>query len=206
MPAHYLRCAYRSTQVGSGNLVVNVFHVEADTLTDPPNYGNMATDINSWLGFEYQSVLSSNFILQDLTITEETYPGATPGQGVKTIGTVGLRSAADTNLSVATCALLALRTATPKKYARGHLFLPPAMSSASSASGGQFLTTGPYMTAATTFATKLAAGSTAGSTSYAPIIFSRTRVREGLTPYFFKVTNAHVNTNQYFLRSRLTSP
>lgn len=206
MPAHYVRAAFRSAQVQTGNLVVNVVHLEVDTLTDPPDYQGIATDVNTWLGTAYNNVLSGQFRFTDITVTEETFPGAIPGQGVHTTGTLGARSAPDTDLSIALCCLVQLRTATPKKYARGHLFMPPAMSVGQTDSGGQWSSIGTYFGACTAFANLLAAGHTGGSTSYTPVVFSRTRVAQGATPFAFKVTAATAALPQHFLRSRLSSP
>jgi hypothetical protein len=201
-----MRVALRAKQNASGALIVNVFHLEVDTLTDPPNYTNVATDINAWIGTEWNAILTTAQTFIDVTVTEETYPASVPGQGIVTRNTIGARAQADDDLSPALCALAQLRTATPKKYARGHLFLPPAMNQGASAPAGTFNVSGPYITAAVAFGLKLQNGTTVGSTSYKTIVFSKTRVARGQSPFTFPVTTVGIDVKQHFLRSRLTSP
>jgi len=39
-----------------------------------------------------------------------------------------------------------------------------------------------------------------------PVVYSRKRHRDGLTPYTFRVTSATVNPKSHWLRSRTSSP
>ena len=206
MPAHYLRCAYRSTISSNGADCVNVFHIEADPLSDPLNYASAASDISTWLTTLYRAVLNTGTILHTLTVTEETYPSAPTGQGVASIEAAGTRTVSDSLLSPGLMAILHLSTATPKRYARGHLAMPPAIGSSALASNGGWATANAYYTAITAFGSGLTSGHTAGSTSYTPIIFSRTRAKQSLSPFVFPVTGTRIQPDQYFLRSRRTVP
>lgn len=206
MPAHYVRCVYHSTISLNGADLVNTFHLEADTLTTPPDYNGIVTDVDAWLTTLYKATVDANTVLHSLTVTEETFPGSIPGQGFKSLEVQGSRSTTDNLCSPALCALLHFATATPKKYSRGRMFMPPVVSSTALGANGSFNQSSSYITAIKAFATAFLAGHTAGSTSYAPVVFSRTRVAQGLTPFAFPILNSRVQTNQYFLRSRLTAP
>jgi hypothetical protein len=185
---------------------VNPFHLEVDTLTDPPNYASVASDIDTWLTTLYKAVCTTSTTVVDLTVTEEDYPGATPGQAIHSINGAGTRTAADSFEPYGLTQVVTLQTATPKRYARGRMFMPPPLGSAALTSNGIWLNTNAYWTATTAFMNALLAGHTAGSTSYAPIVFSRTRAVTGASPYQFPITGYQQRLAPHWLRSRMTSP
>lgn len=206
MPAHYLRAAFRGKNNLTGALVVNVIHVEADVLTSPPNYANIADDIATWLAAKWVLMLPVGYTLLDVTVTEETYPGSTPAQGISVRNSQGARTTPDTDLDVGLCQILQLKSATPKRYARGHIFAPPAISSSEAKAGGVWDPLKPYASAVGGFGQQLTPGFSAGSTTYSPIIFSTTQVKKGLTPFVFPVVAAVATPVMHMLHSRQTSP
>src|SRR5215471_9663138 len=152
--------------------------MEVDTLTSPPNWASIASDINTWLGQLWAACATASDTLTDITVTDENYPGSTHGQGVHAVGIPGARPLTDSSLSVALCAVGSFKTAVARRYARGHMFFPPAMVSGAAGSNGTWSQTNPYWTACQAFLSSYAAGHTVGSTSYVAEIFSRTKVAE----------------------------
>lgn len=201
-----MRVAFRSTQNSTGALVVNVFHVEAAVFTDPPDYAQIADDMGTWLGGLYTTALHTNYTLADITVTEETYPGAMVGQGISVRGSAGGRSGSANDLDVGLCQILQLKTATPKRYARGRLFMPPALDSTQCTPPGRWATASTMHIANTAFGAALLSGHSTTDVDYAPIIFSRTQVLKNLTPFQFPVTAVVATNVQHMLRSRQTSP
>ena len=206
MPAYYGRCAFRATHQTTGLLVVNVFHLEVAVLTDPPNWSDIARDVHTWLGQAWRNILADSFTFQEVTVTDENYPGSTHGQGVAVDGLPGTRTAANSSLDGAMCGLISFKTAVAKRYGRGHLFMAPAWDSTQATNGHVWNTGGTYYSTMTAFKDSLMAGHTAGSTDYAPIIFSRTLEKRGETPFVFPITGATVNLTQHWLRSRSKAP
>lgn len=206
MPAHYARAAFRSTSSSDGRLIVNVLHVEVDTLSDPVNWGTAAGDVSTWLTTLYRAMLPGGFTLHDLTLTAENYVGSDLGQGIASIELAGTFSPSDTKLNSALCAVLSFKTALAKRYARGHIFCPPPLSTTQLQAGGTWDPAGTYLTAVNAFGAAYVAGHTAGSTSYAPIVYSRTRANQAVSPYVFPIVSRTTKTTAHYLRSRLTIP
>lgn len=206
MPAHPMRFAYRSVNGTSQALVVNTFHLEVATLTDPPNYTTICSDVDTWLTTLYRAILWTGFTLLDLTATEEDYPGAVPGQGIKPINLAGTRTASDALEANGLTQVVTLLTNTPKRYARGRMFMPSPINSTALASGGNFLQSGLYWTGITAFMNALVAGHTAGSTDYTPAVYSKSQADRGETPYLFPVTGYIQRPTPHWLRSRMTTP
>lgn len=206
MPAHYARAAFRATDNSSGTLYVNVFHFEIDTLSDPPNWSSVATDIGTRFATLWRAILYAGTTCQDVTVTAETYPGSDLGQGVYNVNGAGTRTIADSGLSTALCAVTTWKSATTKRYARGRTFWPPAMATNQATSGGTWNAAQSMMTAIDAFATSYLATWTVGSTTYSPIVFSRSRVLKSESPFIFAITGKSQGLRQHFLRSRLTAP
>ena len=205
MPAYHARAAFEGHNNSTGLLITNVLHFEVDTLTSPPNWQSIAADISAWLAAPWRAMIATLDTLLQIVVTDENYPGSTHGQGVAQVNTVGTRTVADTNLSPAICEVLSFKTAVAKRYGRGHMFCPPAWSTAT-LSGGFFATGNAYHTNNQAFAATLAAGHTAGSTSYVPEVFSRTLVARNQTPFAFPITSVGLTAQQHWLTSRATAP
>src|SRR4029453_15132749 len=106
--------------------MVTVVHSEVDAFTSGPDYNTIANDIAAHLQSPYLACLASAITLQDVTVTAEDYPGSVPAQGIHSVQLAAPRAPGDFKLDPAICALIHLSTATPKRYARGHIFVPPA--------------------------------------------------------------------------------
>jgi hypothetical protein len=189
-----------------GNLIVNVLHVECDTLTSPPNWSSIATDMSAWLTSGWNNILSTTCTFDRILVVEENYPGSTHGGSEHTLGVGGSRTAGDGKLDLAACGLASWTTATRKRYARGHAFLPPIMDSTALASNGTINPTSPYAVAANAFINAYTAGHTSGSTSYTPEIFSRTQVAKADPVFSFPILRGVLDAPMAYLRSRLTNP
>lgn len=206
MPAYHARVAFEAHHTTRNNLVVNVLHLEVDTLTSPPDWATIAGDVYTWLGTLWNNVLSTTTTFDQIVVTDENYPGSTHGQGVHVVNTVGARTIGDDKLDPAICAVGSLKTAVVKRYARGHIFLPPALNSAALAATGIFNGADAYWSSCVAFVNAFVGGHTAGSTSYAPEVFSRHQVATGQTPFTFPIVGFSMNSKQKFLRSRSTAP
>lgn len=206
MPAYHARASFEAQNTASTALIIATFHFEVDTLTSPPNWGSIASDISTWLAAPWRAILSTADTFNQIVVTDENYPGSTHGQGVASVASAGLRTLSDTSFSPGICGMLSYKTATAKRYARGHTFMPPAYSSAAGSAGGGWAGANTYTSAIVTFLQTLAPGHTAGSTSYIPEVFSRTRAAAGLTPFAFPFTAVFNSPKQHFLRSRVTAP
>lgn len=206
MPAHHVRIALEASNIATNALIICVLHAEVDTLTDPPNWATVAVDVDAWLSQVWLNVLSVADRYNQVVVTDENYPGSTHGQGVHVSGSPGTRTLSDTSLDPALCQVLSWKTAVAKRYARGHNFMPPAYSSATSTTGGTWNGANAYFGACGAFGNKYLAGSVAGSTSYIPEVFSKHLVATGVTPFANKVTGFQNGSHQHWLRSRSTSP
>lgn len=206
MPAYYTKVAFRGQRVSTGALVVNTFHVEVDALTADPNWNNVAGEIHDWLGVPLLKLYAVGLTLRDITVTVEDYPGVTPAQGFRSLELPGTRALLDTKLSAAICGLIHWGTDTPKRYARGHTFCPPLYSNSALADGGGWNQADPYYTFMVGLKNAYLAGHEGATAGYGPIIFSKTQVDRGGTPFIFPVTSGLVRPDQHWLRSRISAP
>lgn len=206
MPEYHARVAFNGHEGSTGRLVVNVVHVEVAVLTSPPNWNSVATDIYAWLGNLWANILPTFYTFDELVVTDENYPGSTFGQGIHVVGTPGTRTLSDTKLDPAMCAVASWKTAVAKRYARGHTFFAPCLTSTDTATSGLFTVAGGYMTACKAFADAYTAGHVVGSTDYAPAIFSKHEEALGHTPYWFPIAGYSLSPKQHWLRSRSTAP
>jgi hypothetical protein len=206
VPASYARVAFEAHNTASLALITNVVHLEVDTLSSPVNWASVANDIYTWLGTLWNNVLEAGDHFDQVVVTDENYAGSSFGQGVHNAGTAGARVANNHNVAPAACMVAGWRTATAKRYARGHIFFPPAYDASILGAGGTFTAASAYVVACNAFATSYAAGHTSGSTSYVPIVFSRTRAKLNTLPFTFPVTAYTLQLGQHWLRSRNTSP
>jgi len=206
MPAYNARVAFNAHNSSSGALITNVVHVEVDTLSSPPNWGSIAGDINTWLGTQWRNILTTHDVFDSIVVTDEDYPGSTLGQGVVSLAAVGTRTTSDTDLSPGLCAIGTFKSSVAKRYARGHVFFPPAYNSGEMIAGGLWSFTSSYTIACAAWHDQYRAGHTSGSSGYVPIIYSRTRQKRGESPFTFPIVAGIVRQGQFFLRSRTTAP
>lgn len=204
MPAIYVRAAFKSHNSVRNQDIVNVLHFEADTLSSPADYTGLATDIANHFKTQYLAFLTSAATFQNVTVTNEDYPSAPVGQGVANVNAAGTRNPVDQKLDPNDCALLSWHTGVPKRYARGWMFCPPALDSSSLMATNLFDPALAYGQAVIAFSGLYTTGFTVGSTSYTPIIFSRSQVKKGLSPYQFRVTGGTWDQKQHWLRKRTT--
>jgi len=207
MPAQYVRAAIRSQHTSSGTEYVNVIHVEVDSFTSGPDYDQAAHEIWDRISGGYIEQLTTGMHCLDLTVTTEDYVGAVPAQGQHVVNLPGTRAITNEALSQGLCQLISWKTATPKRYARGHTFMPPGLDTFIASAGGQWDSSKQYWFGCKAFADSYSVGwSGSSGNAYAPIVFSRTRVKLNQTPYQFPITGYRMDPKQHFLRSRLTAP
>lgn len=209
MPEYKLRVAFRSTaeMTGyTGNVIVNTFHLVLAAATAISDWNAVANEINTGVGTEYKNVLNNGVRWNDILV--QTEPVADPGTsvGVKNINAVGTRVPADAGLGLATTALAAVKTNTPKRYARGRMWLPPMVGKAALTTGGLVDQTNAYYTTAVAFLNKLLSGFSVGGNDYSWIIYSKRQADQGFSPDSFEVTGYVIRTEPHYLRSRVTAP
>ena len=209
MPAYDIRATFRSS-VPAGDfaktLFVNVIHFQLAALSSVSNWSNIANEIMTAYGTEYRNVLTDSMTMHDITVTTEEAPGGTPSQGVHSVELAGTRSQADASLGPSQCILLSAKTNTPKRYARGHIFLPPGLNASSVTSHGTWSSSNAYWTTATALKNKLASSQNVGDNTYTYEIYSKTQRSKGFTPFAFPVTTILQDPTVHVLRRRLTAP
>jgi len=206
MPAYPVRVSFQSHNNATGALIVNVFNYEVDWLIDPIDYGKVAKDVHDQFAGPYVSLLSSLDTWDQVVARQWEVPGVAPGEGSFPVATLGARAVAQQDLAPACCALISLKTATPKRYARGHVFAPPAYTTAVTAPPSRWNPTGPYFTKVVDVASAYQLGFSTGNAAYKPIVFSYTRLKLKEPPYQFDVVSAAAKNEQHWLRKRLTTP
>jgi hypothetical protein len=206
MPAYHARISLEGSNTATGALIVNVLHAEVDTLTSPPDWNSIATDVYNWLGQAWLNMLSELDTFHQVVVTDENYPGSTFGQGVHQVNAGGTRFPQNTSLDPAVCGLMQWKTNTAKRYARGHTFAPPIYDSTDLTSFGSLTAGSAYYTAMVAFTSAYGPGHTAGSTSYIAEIFSRTQEKKGVVPFSYRITGWNIATKVHYLRSRITAP
>lgn len=209
MPLYDLRAAFRSVNYGNplaGTIIVNTVHFQLAALTSGQDPNTLANEIYSRFGTAYRGVLGDNDKLLDLTVTYEPTSTEYPSQGVKNVNANGTRSIGDAILSAGLCQLLTLKTDTPKRYARGRLFLPPAYVDAAADANGTWKTSNAYWTTATTLAALMIASWTTGDNTYTPVIYSQRQRALGESDPSYPITSYVQQPAQHFLRSRTNAP
>ncbi len=199
MPVYYFRAAYRSSTF-EGIDVVNGFHFAEAKLSSPFDPVDAANEIDTKLTTAYKAMLTTGDTVHDLTVTQVGVPDTDVVQSVKSLEVLGTRAAGSRTLDPALCMVSRLTTATPKRFARGRFWAPPAMDSAQTVAPGSW-TTGTYRTNVNTFATLLTATWTAGSDDFTPIIWSDIQFQRG-EDFAFPITGKGSDLKQHFLRSR----
>ena len=205
VPEYIVRAAWRSSHAPSGPDIVNTLHFVAAQLSSPADPDTWASDIDTRFRTSYKGLLTDSTKLHELTTTCVDGFGDIGVQGSVVIEQYGTRSEASAPLAEALCQVLSLKTATHKRYARGRMFLPPALVSGAIDAGGIWKASDAYWTNATTFA-NLLAGWTHGDITYAPVVYSRRRKQLELSPAWFPITGYQQRSEQHWLRSRMTTP
>lgn len=206
MPAYLVRAAFRSHHTVDLALAVNVIHVELDAFTSPPDYHQAAVDIDAWLGQAWRNMVSTSYTVDDLTVTSVDIPGQPLGQGLVTYGLPGARTTADEDLSKGLCRVSTLKSAVPKRYARGRIFYPPALALSNASTGGGWSNASNYNATTGAFLTALLAPHNAGNNTYSAAVYSRTQHAQGNAKPWYTIIGASTDNKQHFLRSRVTSP
>jgi hypothetical protein len=207
------RCSFDS--IRSGVSVVNTFHVVArpNSGSDDPSADTVRDALDSALTTKYRAVLPTDATLLDLTVREELAPGdhGIPRESVKTIGSAGTRTAADTNLPPSMTLLATVRTNAAVRSGHGRLFLPLPTEQAALTGGAIWRTTNAFWLNSITFMNELLTqhhwtvlGLTAGNLDL--VVYSRTRRERGDANYYFDATAYVLRPAPHWLRSRSTAP
>lgn len=184
--------------------MVNGIHFEVAKLSSPFDPSDAADEVSTKLTTAYKAMLGTGDTLHDLTVTQVGVAPADVVQHVKTLEVAGTRTLVNNALEDAVCAVISLKTGTPKRFARGRLFAPPCLDSDKLNNGGVFLISGSYLINVKAFAALLTAAWTAGDDTFAPIVWSELQYQRAATAVF-PISAYACDGRQHWLRSRMGS-
>jgi len=202
------------SELSDGTDIRNTFHLDHPT---PPDFGDLLSLANALHDFEdfrirYLAILPGDARFTRILCTQVQDPGTPSGGLVGAESPVlenGSRDLADKHVPKQACALVHLRCDVRSRRSRGHLAMPPALSSSDLTEGGQWKATG-YQTAINTWIeafSRLMPGADhpEGLDSYNLDVYSRAG-RAAAEDYFFGVVGITTGSQVYWLRSRKSAP
>lgn len=190
-----------------GTLAVPSLHYQTDVPPggDEPDPDDVATGVWGVIGTTYLAACRA-FTVHQVVATEQVLPPDIPAQGLKSVEAGGTLAGSDSNLPYGLVPIVNLRTDVASRSSRGHIVLPGPVDSTSFTAG---LWNTAHQTAYNALAAKLDDSFDLGTlfiTHVNPVVYSRKRHKDGLTPYTFRVSSASLNTTPHWLRSRMTKP
>lgn len=195
----------------NGTLVEPSLHYQTDLLLgqSEPDPSDVAAKIWSHLGNFFPNTCPSDVTIDELIVGEEVLKPDIGVTGSVTIAQQGTFTIGTDRLPLASVAVVDLRTKTRSRSARGWHMLAGGIP-ANQQNQGKWGQNNSYWTAAllpwcSVLSDSMEIGSVNPSTIH-PVIYSRTRHRQGFTPYTFRVTSAAPNPEVRWLRRRLSSP
>lgn len=201
------RCTFVCEQ-SNGVLIEPSVHFQTDLsfVGDEPSPDDVAGGAWTLLGTAFKALCRTDVTVHRLVATEQVLKPAIGAVGLHTVEEAGTYSAADAHVPAALVPLINLHTAVASRSARGHLFLGGPRDTITLISGKW---SSSWLTRMTTFADLLDNSFDLGTidvTHVHPVVYSRTRHRNGTEPHTFRVTKATANNQPTWLRSRLTVP
>lgn len=181
-------------------------HFEVDAFTSPPDYQQITTDLYAWLETKYFAMVPVSYDLDDLTVTGIAIPGQPLGQGIEVVPGTGFRAVSDEGLSAGLCEVAALHTGIPKRWARGRMFLPPALSTVEVGANGTWHDTDPYMVACKAFMDLVVRPNNVGNNTYSLVVYSPHQLLLQNAKPWNTVVGYSMDGKQHFLRSRVSAP
>lgn len=144
-----------------GQASSNTFHVHKSGagIPDLPTMLALATDIKAWFDTTYRAMMTTADTWQSIKVSQVIFPtGSGPyGEQLLVVNEAGTVSSSK-SCPESVCGLISLKTNVAKKYARGHLFLPPAWDKADLGAPRVWGTGAVYKTNGIALAAKFAAG------------------------------------------------
>ena len=189
-------------------LIQSTLHYQTDVppAGDEPAPDDVANGIWGVIGTAFLAASPTNCHVDTVDVLEMVLPGGAPVGGTKVVNANGTQVTTNKFMSRGTCLGVNLHTAVRSRSSRGFMHLPGALDT--SYAGGQTWG-GGYLTHANTLAALLDDSFDLGAvliTHVNPVVYSRKRHVDGLSPFAFRVTSATVNPMVRYLRSRDTTP
>lgn len=211
-----LRVSFESTDA-SGRLFVNTLHyrIEGDSAfpTHEPEIPSVLSKLSEHLTTEYRGCLDTGRTLNTIRgRTEvETWNGEVARVGEVTVGLAGLLSHGDGTVPDPACGVIDLRSGVASRSGRGWIMVPGSRASTALSSLGKWAVGGTYVNAMNALAAVLddkVQETFGGVNSWhaTPVIYSRTRRKAALEPFYFPVASCLVRTDVHWLRRRVTAP
>lgn len=178
-----------------------------DPLASEPSPNDVAQGAWGVFGQELRNTVPAGVVFHEVVAAEEVLKPDIGAAGGYTIGDLPGTLTGSGSGPAALSAVVNLHTELRSRSARGWVKLFSPIATTTYVTGSTWAAA--YMTLARAFAAKLDDSFNIGAviiTTVHPVIYSRTRHERGNTPYVFRVTNATVNPQVRWQRSRLSAP
>jgi hypothetical protein len=192
----------------TGAEIVSTLHYQTDLtfIGDEPDPDDVAAGVWSTIGSSYRAATVTRITIDRVDVLEMVIKPDLAAGGTHIVGLAGTLASPGGDMSQATCLGINLRTTTRSRSSRGFMHMPPPLDHQYSSGQGW---TGGYLTLSQTVADTVDDSFDLGTinvTHVHPVVYSRLRHQEGLTPYTFRVTQGTITNKQRYVRSRDTSP
>ena len=192
----------------NGVLVEPNLHYQTDVPIEgsEPDPGDVAGGVWDVIGTAFRACMHQETMVDEVIAAEEVVPPAIGVAASRTIGLFGSNNGDQIAISHANVPLFNRHTNTRSRSARGWFFMSSPLSN-SVLAGNNW--TNAYQTTLGGLAALLDNTFQLGSiiiTHVNPVVYSRQRHHQGLTPYTFTVTKGSANPEARWLKSRLSSP
>jgi hypothetical protein len=201
----------------SGVEYVNTLHyrVEGDAsfAGNEPTVADACDAVWTKLGAAYRNCLYGDRTVRAVVGRTEvrTWLGEVASAGESAVGLTGLLAGGDGKVYRAQSLVIALKSDVASRSARGWIMVPGSVNSTDMDGSGQWSASGTYYTSCVALAALLDDNiqhDVLGTHAWhlQPVIYSRTRRKRDLTPYYFSVKSALAKRDPRWLRRRVTAP
>ena len=196
----------------SGVATVTSLHfvTQPPALGDEPSAGDVLNAINTGLWTLYHNCLPTSWTEESTEVSEMLSPldlTTVPRGHVNAGSGAGTFSEGDHILPEALCAIVALRTGVPRRWARGYIAMPSPKNSGALTDKGRWA--GSYLTNLQALASHLDDDYSIGTvsvTSVIPVVYSRTQHARGADQPWAQVEAGVVRGDSRWRRTRTTAP
>jgi hypothetical protein len=191
---------------------VNTLHVA--TTGGAPSPQNVADEINTHLQATFRNLLATTYTWDSIdvqTVTDPNNPAEVPVGYSKPIALAGARVVSNSDLPPRICGMATWRTGAVGRSFRGRFFGPP-LESTTQVVGDVITAAGTYTPALNAFAARVVEANLASGSTWSSlwldtwhgkfVVYSPTRHRQALDPYYRDITSYSNTTRLAYLSSR----
>lgn len=207
------RCSYVGHFASGAEFVNDLYYqTDLDVLEEEPSAANVGDAVNDHLKTAYKACIPASSLVNSLEVREEVDPldpSLVPEAASIIINEAGTLSVADQNLPDAATLIVTKRTDAATRSGRGYIAMPSPKGVAQLTTSNRWNTGGLYFGAVTTFSALLdddVETGGVGSVTCHPVVYSRTRAKNALTPVTFRITSALPRPEVRWRRTRTTAP